>query len=110
MDSTILALISRGTASSTLAAYESGKRRYIGFCTEHNLTPLPLDERKLLSFVAFLFRSQLSYQTVRSYLSAVRHMQIISGLPDPALSSFCRLNYALLGVKRLNPIRQRPEA
>ncbi len=39
-----------------------------------------------------LFRgfSLLSCQSIRPYLSAVRHVQIMSGLPDPSLSSFAR--------------------
>ena len=40
------------------------------------------------------------YQSIRSYLSAVRHMQIEHGGPDPALATFPRLEYALKGVRR----------
>lgn len=51
-------------------------------------------------FVAFLFAASLSYQSVQAYLSAVRHLQITHGLPDPALASFARLDYVLKGVRR----------
>ena len=37
----------------------------------------------------------------------MRHLQIISGLPDPALSSFPRLLYALRAVRRDGPLRRR---
>ena len=87
--------------------YESGKRRYLSFCAQFNLRPLPVDEAGLLSFVAFLFRASLSHQTIRGYLSAVRHLQIMNGFPDPAISSLCRLNYALQGIRREDPLRHR---
>ena len=54
-------------------------------------------------FVAALFQSALSPQSVRSYLSATRHLQIMAGLPDPSFASFPRLDYVLKGLKRLLP-------
>lgn len=68
---------------------------------------LPLTEETLCRFVAYLFSAKLSHQSIRSYLSAVRHLQIASGLPDPALSSFVRLQYVLKGVQRENRPRRR---
>ena len=62
----------------------------------------------LCQFVAFLFSESLSYQSIRSYLSAVRHLQITHGLPDPALASFARLVYVLKGVRRTGLPRRRP--
>ena len=50
--------------------------------------------------MAALHTESLSYQTIRCYLSALRHLQIMSGLPDPSLNSFPRLDYALKGVRR----------
>ena len=93
--------------ASTLASYESGKKRYLAFCAQLNLQPLPVDESRLLHFVAYLFKASLCHQTIKSYLSAVRHLQISMGLPDPSLSSFPRLNYALKGVRRAGPVRRR---
>ena len=100
MDSTVRALIDQGIAKSSLTSYESGKRRYLSFCAQFGCCPLPVNETTLLRFVAYLFSSSLSYQTVRLYLSAVRHLQIVNNLPDPALASYCRLNYALRGIRR----------
>lgn len=88
-------------------SYNSGKRRYISFCTQFHYTPFPVEEAVLCRFVAFLFSASLSYQTIRSYLSAVRHMQITVGLPDPALASFPRLDYALKGARREHPPSRR---
>ena len=43
----------------------------------------------------------LSHQTVRLYLSAIRHMQIVNGMSDLALASYAQLNYALRGLRRV---------
>ena len=37
--------------------------------------------------------------TIKGYLSAIRHMQIVQGLGDPFIASWPRLEYALRGVK-----------
>jgi len=50
----------------------------------------------------------MTYQSIRSYLSAVRHWQIMNGLPDPAWSSFPRLDYVLKGIRRSNVGTPRP--
>ena len=63
--------INQGVANSTLAFYESGERRYLSFCNHFHCQPLPINKATLLYFVAFLFATSLSYQTVRSYLCAV---------------------------------------
>ena len=62
---------------------------------------------RLLHFVAHLASAGLSYQTVRLYLSAVRHLQIMSDLPDPCIAAYPRLYYTLRGLRRgINGRRQ----
>lgn len=60
-------------------------------------------ERHLCSFAAFLAGEGLKHRSVKTYLSAVRHLQISMGLGDPfgAGASFPRLEYVLRGVKRV---------
>ena len=106
LDATVSALINRGVARSTSASYDVGKRRYLSFCAHLKCNPLPVDETTVLCFVAYLSSSSLSYKTVRTYLSVARHMQIVSNLPDPALASFSRVNYALRGLRRETPGRK----
>ena len=84
-------------------AYASGKRKYLSFCTQFHYKPLPVEESTLLRFVAFLFSLSLSYSSIRLYLCAVRHLQIMGNLPDPALTAFPKLNYALRGLRREGP-------
>jgi hypothetical protein len=59
-----------------------------------------VSEDGLCRFVAFLVAVPISFQSIRSYLSAVRHLQISSGLPDPAETPFPRLDYVLKGARR----------
>jgi hypothetical protein len=83
-----------------MRVYESGQRRFLAFCTHFSLIPLPATESVLCRFVAFLAASGMSYGSVRSYLSAVRHLHIMSGLPDPSLTPLAQLAYTLRGLRR----------
>ena len=100
LDGLVHLLIGRGVADSTLKAYIFGKNRYMEFCDHFCLFPLPVSEVILLRVVAYLASLGLSYQTVKLYLSAVRHLQIMSNLPDPSVAPYPRLNYALRGLHR----------
>ena len=62
----------------------------------------------LCLFVSHLFIDQLSPQTVKSYLSAVRYTQIALGLGDPRVDAMPQLEYVLKGVKRSSSKKTRP--
>ena len=72
------------------------------FCEAAALTPLPVCEGQLCSFVAFLADEKLRHRSIKTYMSAVRHMQIRAGLPDPfgATVQMPRLEYVLRGIKQ----------
>ena len=63
------------------------------------MVPLPLEEDCLCSFVAFLATEKLKHRSINTYLSAVCHLQIREGFPDPAVQ-MPRLEYVLRGIKR----------
>jgi hypothetical protein len=46
-------------ASTTRSTYTSGQKRYFNFCTSFGLVPLPLTERGLCLFAAFLANAEL---------------------------------------------------
>ena len=59
--------------------------------------------------MAFLVLSGLSYPSIRSYLSSLRHCQLCNGGPDPSLNTFFQLHYVLRGIRRSLPSHVRPK-
>ena len=100
MGSTVQELFLAGLAPSTQRVYRSGSKRFLDFCTRFKLAPFPATEWVLSFFVALLYREGLSGGTVKSYLSAVRHMHISMGLGDPHISSMPQLEYVVKGMKK----------
>ena len=93
--------LSRALASSTLRTYSSGQRRYLSFCEAASISPLLLSDHTLCMFVAWLARGGLAHQTIKSYLSAIRHFHILAGQGDPfAGEAYPILQYVLRGIKR----------
>ena len=77
-----------GIAASTRNSYNSGMKRFYAFCERFQIfTPFPVYEHLLCSYVAYLADDGLSPQTAKSYLAAVRNVQLSLGLPDPCEAS-----------------------
>ena len=63
--------------------------------------PFPVSEASLCAFVASLARQGLAPGSIRTYLAAVRHAQVVRGLPEPRQhSSLPRLQLLQSGVRR----------
>lgn len=82
--------------------YTTGWGRYLEFCRALRQPPLPITEHLQTSFAGYLSQ-QVSWGTIRSYLSAIRFFQIRAGLPDPSTSPSARLPYVLKGIHKLSP-------
>lgn len=67
-----------------------------------------MSEYILCRFVATM-AEKVGWGTIRSYLSAVRFVQISTGHPDPTLSSFPRLTYVMRGIRKTSPGHSRPK-
>ena len=76
-----------------------GKNRYLKFCEKAAVTPIPVTEQTLCRFVGYLAQEGLAHQTIKRYLSAVQHLQISGGLPDPFQQAQPKLEYTLKGIK-----------
>ena len=63
------------------------------------ITPLPTSESILCRYVAFLPKDNLKHQTIKTYLSAVRHMHIVAGKGDPFKEDMPLLEYTMRGIK-----------
>ena len=101
LEGSVLQLIRDSIAPSTRRTYASAQNKYISFCQLTNATPLPVSVHLLCNFVAFLGSQGLKHQSVKTYLSAVRHAQISAGFPDPFNNTdLSRLELVLKGLKR----------
>ena len=92
-------LFRESLAPATRRTYCSVQGRYLTYCAEEHTRPLPTNEEILCRFVAWMFVHDLSHHTMRSYLSAVRHLQIMSGLEDTFVSEMPRLQLVLKGAR-----------
>jgi len=80
--------------------YGSSQRRYLHFCGEANLTPLPASEKVLCYFAAFLAKEKLKHKTIKVYLSGVELLHISEGFSDLFQQPMNQLHYVLWGIKR----------
>lgn len=92
-------LANNSLAPSTKRVYASGQKRYLEFCRLSSLSPFPLSEGQLCSFVAHLAEEGLQHSSVKGYLSAIRHLQILGGMGDPFVASWPLLECTLKGLK-----------
>ena len=76
-----------------------GKNRYVKFCSERKIAPLPLTEKNLCEYVAYLAQGGMKHQSIKCYLSAARHLQIMSGQGDLLREKMPLLEYVLRGIK-----------
>ena len=70
---------------ATRKSYASVKNRYLHFCAKANFDPVPTSELQLCRFVAQLTKDGLAPSSIKSYLSAVRHLHLAKHLPDPKI-------------------------
>ena len=84
MASAVQGNFQEGLAPSPHRTYTAAMRQFHKFCTQFNVhSPFPVTEYLLCCYASFLANRSLTPQTINSYLSAVRNMQITLGLPDP---------------------------
>ena len=109
LESTVSGYLAQSLAPSTFRTYQSGKRRFLRFCTDAGLQPLPLTENLLCLFVAYLASQGLVPQTIKAYLSAIRYFHIMAGHGDPFTpGGYLRLQYVVRGIKRAPRPPSRP--
>ena len=84
LESTIQKLFIEGITSRT---------RSIALCQNLNINPLPLTERSLCLFAAYL-----ATYAIKVYMSALRHLQISARLPAPHSSSWPWLQFIIKGI------------
>lgn len=84
--------------------------RYLSFCRVFNVSvPFQVSESILCYFVVSLAEQGLAPATINTYLAAVRHAQIIRGLPEVRQGQLPRLQLVQTGVKRERALRGGPQ-
>ena len=105
---TVSTITRQGIAPATSRAYTSGVCRYYTFCTLFNRQSFPLSELVLCWFVASLEQDNMSYNTIRLYLSAICYHQLLDGGDDISLLTLPCLHYLLRGCHRSLATTVRP--
>ena len=69
------------------------------FCNQTNITPVHTSESTLLLFVSYLASLNLSYTTIKVYLSGLRSIHVAAGNHDSFTKSLTpRLHQVLKGI------------
>jgi hypothetical protein len=99
-----------GVAKSTWKSYNSAKHMLMKCAKEtKNCMELPLAEREILIFIDWLARHRhLKGSSVNSYLSGIRQMHIVMGIPPPAIRSGL-VKLVLKGITNRDNIASRSE-
>ena len=102
LDPAVQHFCEQGVAMSTHKTYQSALHKFAQFCALYDIvTPFPVSEALLCYFASYLGCAQLSPQTIKVYLAAIRHMQVTMGLPEPReYSSMPRLRLMQSGIQR----------
>ena len=103
-------LLHHALSDSTHASYNSGAKAYLLFISLSHIPKGPLglpicSENLLIDFVCHCSGiSHLTYSTIKSYLSGIRHLYIVKGYPNPLVTIFGeplhRLQLVLRGIQK----------
>ena len=72
--------------------------------------PLPVSQSVLCQFISYLAVSGLAYGTIKTYLAAVRHLQISMDLPEPQAVPMPKLALVERGIRRVKARESTPRA
>ena len=107
MEKDVQRYFEHGLAASTRRTYQAGINKFVHFCTVYNISnPLPVSQSVLCLFISYLAKSGLAYGTIRTYLAAIRYLQISQDLPEPRESSMPKLSLVERGIRRVKSIEE----
>ena len=96
-----------GLASFSRKTYDAGIRNFTNFCSKYNCEPTPVTQDTLCTYVAYLANNNYAFQTIKTYLAAVRFLQIDSTGAPPPTTEMHKLQLVLRGAQRtLSATRQ----
>ena len=83
----------------THKTYKAAERKYLSFCSNFSLSPLPTTENILCCFAVCLGQEGLAGSSIQTYLSGIRQIQISAGFPDPRIDQMPRLRQVLEDIR-----------
>ena len=90
-----------GLAASSRTTYAAGQGRYIHFCNTAKVPATPATEYTLILFITHLASTNISYATIKVYLSAIRHMHVYRGWHNHFNQQLTpRLQLILRGIRK----------
>ena len=89
---------SKTYAVMTQKSYSSQLKKYMTFCNEMGLTPVPASQQQVELYIAYLTET-LKYASIVKYLNIVRLLHVEAGLPNPVDN--VSIKTLLRGVKRV---------
>ena len=99
MDQAVWKYYTAALTPATHRTYKAAERKYLTFCVNFSLSPIPTSENILCYFAACLGQEGLASSTIRTYLSGIRQVQIAAGFPDPLIDHMPRLRQVLKGIR-----------
>jgi hypothetical protein len=96
-------------AVTTRKTYRSQLKMYLQFCLEFECQPLPISQRALIAYTAYL-AWKLSANSVPGYLTVLRILHLEAGLGNPLENNY-ELNLIKKGIKRekgVAPVQKKP--
>ena len=106
LDSLVHFYFREGLAASTRKTYEAGRKKFIQFCTEFNISnPLPVNQQMLCYYIVYLAKRNLSPATIKVYLSALRHYHIANDVPEPDRAKMQKLKIVSNGITRVSALK-----
>ena len=99
----------RALAPNTKSTYSVGQQRFISFCKSAKMQSMPASESTLLLFATHLGTSNISYTTIKIYLSAIRHMHVTAGVHSYFSQQLTpRLQQVLKGIQKSQTLTHPP--
>lgn len=98
----------KGHRPSTVVTYDCGQRRYLQFCKQFRLTPMPANEQTLIWFITYVHYhpmvggTKVSAESLQVYLNGVRALHIKSGFAVPPIAGD-RIKLVLKGISENSP-------
>jgi len=99
LDEAVLRLKGLALEESTQRSYATHRARYLQFCDEYGLSPVPISQVQAARYVAYLADS-LSPSSIPKYLNIIRIIHLEHNLPDPCVLQLYDVKCVLAGLSK----------